>query len=235
MEILNTQDYSLFQRINGNRVVSKPHVRRLRDAMEEDPTTVTYNPIIVNKDWEVIDGQHRLEAMEELGLPVYFIKVDELDLTNVQKLNSVAKQWTPIDYAKSFRELGNKHYKIYLDFKGEFGFNHEVLMRYLSLDNYATSTAFKRGTFKVSDIELSHKYCEWLRDFSEYYERATLRNQASGYLSIIRNPVYDHSHFMAKLKKHIDKLQEQKKPNDYAREFERIYNFHTQRDAIRLF
>lgn len=235
MKIQSTQDYSLFKRIDGNRTVSRPHVERLKEAISRDPSTITYNPVIVNEKWQVIDGQHRFEAMQELELPIHYLKVNDLNLTTVQQLNSIAKTWTPIDYAKSFRELGNENYSVYLEFKHEFGFNHEILMRYMALDRYVTSPSFKAGKFVVTDVAEAYKMCSYLRDFREYYERATLRHQAAGYLYIIRSPKYDHKHFLKKLNQHAQRITEQKTPTDYAREFERIYNYHAQKEPIRLF
>lgn len=235
MKVQKTQDYTLFKRIEGNRVVSNPHVNRLKHAMEEDPSTITYNPIIVNEKFEVIDGQHRLEAMQALDLPVHYIKVGGLDLGVVQRLNSVAKQWTPMDYAKSFRELGNESYRLYIEFKLEFKFNHAILLKYLSPDDYVTNNMFKQGKFRVEDRAKAWKYCSYLRDFCEYYDRAKLRNQASGFFYLIRSEQYDHKRMLQKLKQHAHRIQEQKSPVDYAREFERIYNYHSQKDPIRLF
>lgn len=235
MKIQSTQDYTLFKRIPGNRAVSNPHVNRLKQALESDPSTIRFNPIVVNNKFEVIDGQHRLEAIESLGLPVSYIKVSGLDLSAVQKLNSVSKIWTPMDYAKSFRELGNENYIVYIEFKKEFGFSHEVLQKYLSLDSYATPTTFRAGKFKVSNIEQSYKYCTYLRDIAEYYPRATLRKQAMGLLYLMRSDAYDHKRMMNKIERHYGRIQEQLSPLDCAREFERIYNFGTRKDPVRLF
>lgn len=235
MKILTTQDYSLFQRIAGNRVVSNPHVNRLKQAMEEDPSSVVYNPIVVNEDFEVIDGQHRLEAMQALGLPVHYIQVAGLDLGVVQKINSVAKQWSPMDYAKSYRELGNESYKLYIDFKKKFDFNHTILVRYMSPNVYSTNTTFKQGKFRVDDVAMAYRYCQYLQDFAEYYDRGRLKTQAQGFLYLIRSENYDHERMMSKMKQHAHRIQEQKNPVDYAREFERIYNYRSQKEAIRLF
>jgi hypothetical protein len=235
MKIHKTQDYDLFQRISGNRVVSQSHVNRLLEAIQEDPETITFNPIIVNQNMEIIDGQHRFEAIKRLGLEVYYIQVGELGLHTVQKLNSVGKSWTPMDYAKSYAEIGNPNYETYIDFKLEFRFNHEVLMRYLSLDNPITGTAFKNGTFKIIDAQKSYKYCTWLKELSEYYERATLRNVALGFLQIFMSPNYDHEQGLRQMKVYGNLFTEQALSNDYARELERIYYHNLRGQKPRLF
>lgn len=40
---------------------------------------------------------------------------------------------------------------------------------------------------------------------------------------------------MLKMKQHAHLIEEQKSPVDYAREFERIYNYRTQKEPVRLF
>lgn len=234
MKIQSTQDYTLFKRISGNRTLSKPHVNRLLEAIKESPDTITYNPIIVNENMEVIDGQHRLKAIESLGLPVHYIKVNDIGLVTVQRLNSLSKSWSPMDYAKSFAENGVEEYKVYIDFKSEFKLNHDILMRYLSLEKPMTGAAFKQGKFVTPSPLLSHLYCQQLIEVAEYYPRATTRNAANGFYLVCNAEGYDHKRMLRQLEKFGNLFQEQAQANDFAREFERIYNFR-QRTTKRLF
>lgn len=234
MKIQSTQDYTLFKRISGNRVVSKPHVNRLLEAIREDPETITFNPIIVNGNYEVIDGQHRLEAIKKLGLEAYFIKVDDIGLSTVQKLNSISKMWSPMDYAKSFAENGNEDYKIYIDFKVRFKFNHDVLMRYLSLDKPMTGSLFKKGKFTVPNVARSYELATYLQDLQQFYDRIAYRNSANGFMIVAASPNYDHKRMYRQFKVYAHLINEQPLANDYAREFERIYNYRQHTDT-RLF
>lgn len=234
MKIQQTQDYTLFKRIKGNRQVSKPHVHRLLEAIKNDPDAITYNPIIVNQNMEVIDGQHRLAAIQEVDLPVYFIQVDDLGLETVQKLNSISKMWSPMDYAKSFAENGLGDYRIYIDFKAKFKFNHDVLMRYLALDVPMTGTLFKQGKFIVPNVSRSYELATYLQDLEQFYDRISYRNPAFGFLIVASSPNYDHKKMYRQMKNYAANLNEQALANDYAREFERIYNFR-QRHNTRLF
>lgn len=234
MKIQQTQDYTLFKRIKGNRQVSQPHVKRLLEAIKDDPQTITFNPIIVNRRMEVIDGQHRLEAIRKVELPVHYIKVDDLGLETVQKLNSVSKMWSPMDYAKSFAENGNEDYRIYIDFKVKFKFNHDVLMKYLALDVPMTGSLFKQGKFQIPNVARSYELATYLQDLQQFYDRIGYRNAASGFLIISQSPNYDHKRMYRQMKNYAHIINEQPLANDYAREFERIYNYH-QRNTARLF
>ena len=233
MKIQHTQDYTLFERISGNRKLSQPHVNRLLEAIQDSPDTITYNPIIVNDKFEVIDGQHRLEAIKKLGLPVHYVKVNDIGLQTVQKLNSLSKSWTPTDYAKSFAENGIEAYQTYLDFQSTFKLNFDVLMKYLSLDKPMTGALFKSGGFVTPDPQLSHDLCTFLVDIAEYIERARNRNVANGFFQVINSDNYDHVRMLRQLKKFGHLWTEQALPNDYAREFEYLYNYR-QRTQPRL-
>ena len=234
MKIQKTQDYTLFRRIKGNRNVSQPHVKRLLEAIKNDPKTITYNPIVVNSKMEVIDGQHRLEAIKKVDLPVYYIVVDDLGLETVQKLNSVSKMWSPMDYAKSFAENGNEDYRIYIDFKVRFKFNHDVVMQYLSLNEPMTGAMFKQGKFTIPNVARSFELATYLQDLQQFYDRITYRNAAYGFLIVVQSPNYDHKRMYRQMKNYAHLLNEQPLANDFAREFERIYNYR-QRTDTRLF
>lgn len=62
-----TDKYSIFRRLSGNRDVKEARVKKIMRSIEK----VGYipNPIIVNENMEVVDGQGRLEAVKRLGLP----------------------------------------------------------------------------------------------------------------------------------------------------------------------
>lgn len=234
MKIQKTQDYSLFRRIKGNRTLSEPHVKRLLEAIQDDPQAITYNPIIVNDKMEIVDGQHRFEAIQREDLPVYYIQVDDLGLETVQKLNSISKMWSPMDYAKSFAENGIEDYRIYIDFKQKFKFNHDVLMKYLALDVPMTGSLFKQGKFQVPNVARSYELATYLQDLEQFYDRITYRNAANGFFIVASSPNYEHKRMYRQMKNYAQIINEQALANDFAREFERIYNYR-QRSTTRLF
>ena len=58
-----TKDLSIFKIIDGNRIPNLSHIRRISGSIKQNG--VLMNPIIVNKSFEVIDGQHRLAAAKD--------------------------------------------------------------------------------------------------------------------------------------------------------------------------
>lgn len=199
MNIQSTVDYKKFKTILGNRKVKKAHVNRLKSAFEWNPDAAMWNPIIANEHMEVIDGQHRLVALAQLELPVYYRVIEGLRLKDVQALNSNTKPWTPNDYAEAYAETGNKNYANYLAFKKEFRFNHDITMRYVSLDSPVTGESFKDGKLKTPDMETSRKYGSMLTDIGKHIPHYNLRATALAFLRMVQNEKYDHARMMEKV------------------------------------
>lgn len=72
-QIQRTKDYSIFKKMDGNRHLDRFHLKKLTAAIDKD-NQLNVHPIIVNKDFYVIDGQHRLEAARALGLEIFYIQ-----------------------------------------------------------------------------------------------------------------------------------------------------------------
>ena len=95
-KVLVTRDYGVFNLIVGNRIVNQRHVNTIKKSLDDHQVK---SPIIVNTKMEVIDGQHRLEACRQAGLPVYYIVIeDSLNTIEIQRLNTTHKNWTVGDY-----------------------------------------------------------------------------------------------------------------------------------------
>ena len=222
--IYKTNDLSLFKRVKGNRTLNKAHVKKLVEAISVDAESIKYNPILVNEFHEVIDGQHRLEAAKVLQLPMYFIKIHSLALPNAQNLNMICKPWSPMDYAKSYEEMGNRHYTEYIGLKHEFGINHDILIKYISLDSPMTSEMFRMGKLKVKDASKTVDLCKKLLSITPYYKRCKNRPFALAFKTMWEHVNYNHERFIMKLDQKPNILQDRAYPQDYLRDFEALFN-----------
>lgn len=71
-QIQKTKDYTIFNKLEGNRKIIKSHIKKLKESIEKD-NQLNLHPIIVNKNMEIIDGQHRLEVAKILGLDIFYL------------------------------------------------------------------------------------------------------------------------------------------------------------------
>ena len=105
-----TTNYEMFSIIKENRVIDEKHLNLLMRAIQKEDLTAI-RPILVNPDYSVVDGQHRLEACKRLELPVYYQKSNEfLPVDLLGKINRNQKNWTINDYIKYYAQLGYEHY-----------------------------------------------------------------------------------------------------------------------------
>jgi hypothetical protein len=92
----STKDYSIFRDFSSNREVDHKHVNKLVNAIQKR-NLLHVNPIVVDKEMRVIDGQHRLAAAQQLGVEIFYIQ-DSINRKDISMLNSNQKNWTAMDY-----------------------------------------------------------------------------------------------------------------------------------------
>lgn len=106
-------DYSVFKTLLGNREIEK---RRITKAMKGLQTAgQQLIPIVVNERMEVIEGQARLKACKELGLPVEYTIRKGARVEDAILLNTTSTKWGIVDYIRSYASQGNENYKFLLN------------------------------------------------------------------------------------------------------------------------
>jgi hypothetical protein len=100
-QIHKDTDYNKFILLSGNRAIKRPHVESLKKAMERK-NLLAYRPIMVNKNYAILDGQHRFAAAKDLGLPIYYVISPDAGHNEVALLNANASNWSLGDYLKMY-------------------------------------------------------------------------------------------------------------------------------------
>lgn len=161
MNNLATSDYSKFKTLKQNRAVNAAHVARLVASIEKNPHILDAQPILVNENMEIIDGQHRFEACKHLGIPVPYVQVAGLDVADAREMNAIQKNWTAMDYAWSHASTGNVHYKALLKYRSEHPRLSLSVVRAICSSGQGSlggdesvSQSFRNGNFTVNrDVE----------------------------------------------------------------------------------
>lgn len=220
-----TNDYDMFQTIEGNREVNKLHVKRLKDSISEKYITV---PIIVNEKNQIIDGQHRFQSAKELEKPVYYIKVNGLGLKDVHRLNTNTKNWTADAYLDGYCRLGFQDYIMYREFKNKYGFGHNETNAILSNKQRmggSKNQAFKDGVFHIVDYNQAVKNAEKITMVKQYYDGYRRRAFVYAMLDLFQNPNYNHAEFLNKLSFQSRSLVDCTDVQQYLTLIEEIYNY----------
>jgi len=232
MKVEKTTNYNRFKILGGNRVISRAHVKHIKASMVEKSIPV---PIIVNEHFEIIDGQHRFSAAEELKKPVHYLRIPGLNLSDVQRLNSDSKNWNLNDYLQSYLDLGKKHYQVYADFLQEFGFKHEqnfILLTNGQIDSKTRRDHFKRGKLRITEDQLAwgkmaaKRIIEIGSKFDKERDCTGKRYFVAACCKAFNVPKYNHAHMMKKIHARRNPLLPQPSLQDYTRMLEDVYFYH---------
>ncbi len=156
IKIYETYDYDQFRQMLGNRDAKSES--KIVNSIQKVGYVV--NPIIVNEKNEIIDGQNRLEALRSLGLPVYYIIQEGLDIDACRNLNIGQTNWSTEDYVYSYADSGNENYRrlasLMMEFHKPFGLQGIIAMAKpftLNEGGGLSNYRLKDGDFELSQEE----------------------------------------------------------------------------------
>lgn len=158
-KVYKTSNLDMFKSLEGNRTVEASRAKKIKDSIIKNG--YIHCPIIVNENMEVIDGQGRLEALKQLGLPVEYIVFGGLTIKECIALNVYQTGWTLMDYIESFADRGIKSYEFLM----------HLIKKYKELNvglciSAATGTVGNNGRV-MNEIKTGDFQCD-----GEQYERA---------------------------------------------------------------
>lgn len=110
-QVYESYEYEKFIRLIGNRILSRVQINKIKQSIMTNGWL--YDPILCNEKFEIIDGQHRYEALKELGMPIQYIIVKGIAAKECQALNAAQKNWTSKDFIYFYAENKIESY-IYL-------------------------------------------------------------------------------------------------------------------------
>lgn len=169
--VYSTQDYDRFIFREDNRTIKPNHLKELTEKMKAFGW-VPGSQIEVNEKNEVIDGQHRLLAAKEAGIPFLYIIEKDAGFNEIQLLNQTQVNWNKIDHVHAWIKRGNPHYQVLQDFLTDHP-NFKITEAIMLLMNEFTSisrTDFEGGNFKVKDREIAEKWVNCLNQLKPYFE-----------------------------------------------------------------
>lgn len=235
-QVLSTTNYDQFSFMGANRDTNRGHVEALKRAFEEVGNLTRVQPILVNDQNQIIDGQHRFTAAAELGEPVFYTVAPGLGVNEARSMNVLHKTWRTPDYAKSYAATGDPSYQRYNKLKEDYGYNHSVILSYTSPSGAKGSfKAFREGQYTLSeaDYQAAKERLDKLADVVEIVPLATTKAFALAMLRAMRTEGYNHGKMLQKLKSYPE-VKQFAGEMDNARQLEAVYNWHVQTNFIRF-
>ena len=242
-QVYTTNDYSKFKTLKGNRKLNKLHVKRLRESFAK---AYLLSPVIVNENFEIIDGQHRFEAAREMQLPVNFIICKGYSLKEVQLLNTNMKNWKKEDYLNAYCDLKYPEYlkfRVFMARFPDFGMAscETILTNFLTGGHKASSSVefksdtntsgsyavryFQEGNLSIPDYEKAVENAEKIMMVKPYYDGFNRPTFVRAMIGIFKISHYSHSKLLSRLASNPTALQHCANVTQYKLLIEDIYNF----------
>lgn len=236
-QVQSSNDYDKFKLIQTNREVVRGHVENLKKAFEEYGNLTEVQPILVNDRFEIIDGQHRFIACQELGETIYFTQLEGLGVAEARSMNYLHRGWHFDDYLKSYADGGDKNYRTFLDLKEDYGFTNGIILAYINgTEPSAPYRTFREGNFVISDLKAAIQRLDNLAEIREYTPLANDSTFALALLTIMRSENYNQSQMVKKMALFGDILRSYRNQADSLRVIEEVYNYKNSGDnRVRLY
>jgi hypothetical protein len=233
--IQGTKDYNQFKFLKTNRPVDTRHVNRLLNEIRSK-NLLHLNPIIVNGNMEVIDGQHRLEAAKRLGVTIFYAQDDNVTQNDIASLNSNKKNWALMDYLRFYAEQGGyKDYENFLEFVSRHGAMPVATLLSLCSKDGKVSRNYKDGVIDISEMRKAELVLDYLSDYDQHTPFSRTSRFIDALAFIVRTGLYDHGHMMNKLQQAGNSLQTETQVKGWILSLQRAYNFKMRDENIVLF
>ena len=240
-----THDLSVFKIIDGNRNINLGHVERLVKSIKDNGFLKT--PIIVNKFYEVVDGQHRLEAAKKVNSQIYYIKVDDYDLNTAITLNANSSNWSLIDYVRSYCDLGFKDYiKLNELYESNRDFSLAICAE-LSTNNIASYLPsnrskspenvdlLKRGLFEYNVNNNAEYIFEAMRKIKGFINESHTTNYCRSIKKCLEIKEFQLDQFVKKVTNYPEQYRKASSLNIIIANIEHIYNFNVKNVKNRIY
>lgn len=226
-QIYSTINYDRFRFREDNRTVKENNVTA---KMESILNMGQRQPITVDQDYYVIDGQHRLEACRRLNIPVLFLVEQRMtSTTEIAELQSTSVKWNVADYTKSFSATGDENYKLYRRFSEKYPeFSHTcriLMLSNKSVRNKTDEQVFKSGSFQVKSYTKAVDIAEKLRELSQFYKGFNKRGFVCAMIHMLQHPHFDFSRLLRKMPKRCKEIMDFSRTEDYLDTLQDVYNW----------
>lgn len=232
-KVFSTRDYGEFKKLNGNRSVLEPRKESIKSSIIERGWV--RNPIVVNEKMEMIDGQGRFEALQELGMPIEYVISEGATIEDCIALNIKQKNWQTADYIKCYADIGNPTYIMLNDliekYKGPLNLENIIILA--SNKNNSGNAGNGRSTVKNGTYKLvgTKQKVEELLDYATEVckiigkQRGRLRTWAPAIKFVFFCDSIDHNALLNKMKRFSESINVAVSLDQALACFEKIYNY----------
>lgn len=233
-QIEKTKNYGIFKILLGNRPIDKHHLKKLKSSISKD-NKLNLHPIIVNENYEIIDGQHRCEAAKQLDVDLFFIRSQTVTNEHLIDCNVNQKSFDVENYIDYFAIKEKKSEYIRLrDMLKSSGLKPKALLTLILGTVSANLLEFlKTGKFKFPSNSDPLEVLNFYFDFTAYvkdkrlnpFSMFTNHNFTRALRWIFKTTGFDATIFFKKLDLRWFDLKPQRTSEEWYTLLINIYNF----------
>ena len=178
--IYETDDYSMFRKLEGNRDVEK--TGRLKKSMKDNGFLNI--PIVINNNCEIIDGQHRAFVAQELKLPIKFVVEPNADIETTKTVNSGQKNWSVLNFLHCDVKK-NADFARFEQLHNMFGYPPDII--YASMGANITGGGagglIKNGSLKCSEEQYDEavRMLTFIKPFDDFIKKSKIKGLKSNF------------------------------------------------------
>lgn len=210
--IKKTKDYNIFKFRDDNRLnINQSHLNKICESIKHK-NLLEYRPISVNKNMEVIDGQHRLLAAQKLYVEIYYEIGEDLDSFDIILMN-INKSWSPVDFLNFYCKNNYIEYQKLDKFIKETKISLKVALSLIIGRGKNKFHEFKKGEFKFELVDDKKDYFNICWDTIEFIIK---KNGNSPYtkssrfwealISVVKHGNFNREKWMENLSKVVERF-----------------------------
>jgi len=239
-----TRDYNLFKMVSENRDIKEVHVKKLTESISEN-NLMSINPIIVNENFEIIDGQHRYLACKKLNVPIYYFQ-STLTHDDIAHLNSVSERWRSKDFLEYYSKIGKPEFLRFKDFLNKHNLTFEFGLLLTGYTGKGIYASIRDGSFTLSQkaLDRAESVLSKMKTIIEHIENCSFDEKKIrfayklAFLKSLRRLVrlddYNEERMLNNISLLLERLRPCASEEAYAEMLLYVYNYRRQIDKIEL-
>lgn len=237
MSIIKTTDYKMFKFKDDNRAkIKQGHVENLKRSILSK-NLLEFRPIVVNQNFEIFDGQHRLLAAQDLGVPIYYqIQSDLRDEDII--LYQVAAAWSYEDFLNYYVKHRNENYIRLNEFMKKNQLSLKVCMSIFLSGKKDCYTDFKEGRFEyleedhAHDVEVCHQTIDIITRFNGPQAFTKTTKFWKALIILVKHESFSSEQWFTNVPKMVSNFTVKANQEEYLSGFLYIHNYKSKKQRI---
>ena len=236
-DVMKSSDYEKFSILEQNRVVNDKHVNELVVSIQNSGQLT---PIIINENFEIIDGQHRFDACRILKIPVMYLISYKTSINEVILMNNTQKSWKLPDYLRCFSDNKWHNHETYQKVD-KFMREHDLkLTTCVVLLSEGTGVggstgsslagqglvSFRKGTYKIGNLARAQAIAKILSEIKAFAPDLVGSDRfCRSYCKLSFEPKWNHDSAVYQIKKYRRKYDGASSKEEALQGLLAVYNY----------